>query len=146
MRSPGDLPEVGDERLKNLEQVVLKPHNLPEQLRISANEMSGQEASSISDLFAQAYVDDPLPNRILKAIRQGESLKDITVGECTEREGQVWYRGKHCVPEGDPLRLRLIQNHHDTALAGHPGYVKTFDLLDRQYYWKDMRKQVDQYV
>jgi hypothetical protein len=38
-RRPGDLPEGGDERLKNMEQVVLKPHNLPEQLRISANDV-----------------------------------------------------------------------------------------------------------
>jgi hypothetical protein len=33
-RRPEDLPEWGDERLKNMEQVVLKPHNLPEQLDI----------------------------------------------------------------------------------------------------------------
>jgi hypothetical protein len=50
------------------------------------------------------------------------------------------------VPEGDQLRLRLIQEHHDTVLAGHPGRAKSFDLLDRKYYWKDMRKKVDQYV
>jgi hypothetical protein len=145
-RRPGVLPEGGDERLKNMEHVVLKPHNRPEQLRISANDMSRQEASSISDLFAQAYEDDPLPNRILKAITQGDSLKDITVGQCTQREGQVWYRVKCYVPEGDQLWLRLIQENHDTALAGHLGRAKTFDLLDSQYYWKDMRKQVDQYV
>jgi hypothetical protein len=29
-RRPGDLPKGGDERLKNMEQVVLKPQNLPE--------------------------------------------------------------------------------------------------------------------
>jgi hypothetical protein len=143
---PGDLPEGGDERLKNMEQVVLKPHNLLEQLRISANETPGQGVPLISDLFTQAYSTDPLPNRILEAIRQGGSLKEITVAECTEQEGKVWYRGKCYVPEGDQLRLRLIQEHHDTALAGHPGRAKTFDLLDRKYYWKDMRKQVDQYV
>jgi hypothetical protein len=142
-RRPGDLPEGGDERLKNMEQVVLKPHNLPEQLRISANGMPGQEVPSIPDLFAQAYISDPLPNKILKARRQGGSLKDITIAECTEQEGQVLYRGKRYVPEGNQLRLRLIQKHHDTALAGHPGRAKTFNLLDRQYYWKDMRKQVD---
>jgi len=88
-RRPGDLPEGGDERLKNMEQVVFKPHNLPEQLRILANEMSEQEVPSISTLFAQAYSDDPLPNKILKAIRQGGSLRDITVAECTEQEGQL---------------------------------------------------------
>lgn len=32
MGRPGDLPEEGDERLKNIEQVVLKPEKLPEQL------------------------------------------------------------------------------------------------------------------
>jgi hypothetical protein len=87
-----------------------------------------------------------LPSKILKAISQGDSLKDIAVAECTEQEGQVWYRGKRFVREGDQLRLRLIQNHHDTALAGHPVRAKTFDLLERQYYWKDMRKKVDQYL
>jgi len=35
-----------------MEQVVLKPHNLPEQLRISANDLPGQEVPSISELFA----------------------------------------------------------------------------------------------
>jgi hypothetical protein len=129
-----------------MEQVVLKPHNLPEQLRVSANDVPRQEVPLISELFAQAYMDDPLRNKMVEAIRQGGSLKDITVAECTEQEGKVWYRAKCYVPEGDQLRLRLIQEHHDTALAGHPGRAKTFDLLDRKYYWKDMRKQVDQYV
>ena len=144
-RRPGDLPKGGDERLKNMEQVVLKPHNLPKQLRISASEVPVQEPLSISDLVAQAYEDDLLPKKILKVMSQRDSLRDITVAECTEQEGQVWYRGKRYVPEGDQLQLQLIKKHHDTALAGHPGRAKTVDLLDRQYYWKDMRKQVDQY-
>jgi hypothetical protein len=102
-RRPGDLPEGADERLINIEQVVLKPHNLPEQLRISASDMLEQEVPSIADLFAQAYMDDPLPKKILSAIRQGDSLQDITVAECTEQEGPVWYRGTRYVPEGDQL-------------------------------------------
>lgn len=45
--------------------------------------------------------------------------------------------------EDDQLRLQILQNHHDTTLAGHPKMAKIFDLLDRLYYWKDMQKQVD---
>jgi hypothetical protein len=142
-RRPGDLPEGGDERLQNMEQVVLKENNLPQQLRISVNDMPRQEVPSISDLFAQAYRENPLPDWIIQAIRQRDSLKEITVAECAEQEEQISYRGKHYVPEGDQLRLRLIQKHHDTALAGHPGRTKMFDLLDIQYYWKDMRTQGD---
>jgi hypothetical protein len=62
------------------------------------------------------------------------------------KDGKLSCQGKRYVPEGEQLQLRLIQEHHNTVLAGHPGRAKTFDLLDRQYYWKDMQKQVDQYV
>jgi hypothetical protein len=73
-------------------------------------------------------------------------LKEITVGECTEQDGQVGYRETQYVPEGDQSWLRLILEHHDTALSRNVGQGKTFDYLDRQYYWKEMRRQVDQYV
>jgi len=74
-----------------MEQVVLKPHNLAEQLRISANEIPVQRSPSISDLFVQAYKNNLLPSKISEAIRQGDSFKAITVAECMEQEGQVWY-------------------------------------------------------
>jgi hypothetical protein len=77
-RRPGDLPEGPDERLKNMEQVVLKPHNLPEQLCIWADCLCAQDHPSILDLFNQAYQVDPRPERIVKAIREKGSLKDIT--------------------------------------------------------------------
>ena len=64
--------------------------------------------------------------------------------ECTEQDGRIQYQGKCYVQEDDQLRLRLIQDHDDTALPAHPGRVKTFDILDGQYYRKEMRKQVDQ--
>jgi len=50
MRRPGDLPEGRDERLTNMEQVVLKPQNLPEQLRLLADSPPAQGRHSISDL------------------------------------------------------------------------------------------------
>jgi len=96
--------------------------------------------------MTEAYETDPLPGKILQAIRTNGSLKDITIAECTEQEGRIQYREKHYILESDQLRLRLIQEHHDTALAGHPGRAKMFDPLDRQDYWKNMRKQVDQFV
>jgi len=48
--------------------------------------------------------------------------------------------------DGHELRPCIIQEHHDTALAGHPGRAKTLDLLDRKYYREEMRKDVDRYV
>jgi hypothetical protein len=73
------------------------------------------------DLFNLAYQADPLPGKILKAICEGGRWREIAVAECVEKEGQEMYQGKGNVPEGDELQLQLIQEHHDTALAGHPG-------------------------
>jgi hypothetical protein len=78
------------------------------------------------------------------AICEWGRLKEITLAEYTEQDERMWYGGKCYVPEGDQLGLRLNQENHNTALAGHPGRDKMFDLLDRRYYWKDMLKQVDQ--
>jgi hypothetical protein len=89
-----------------MEQVVFKPHNLPEQLRILAYAIPIQKPASIFDLFTQAYKDDTLPNKVLKVISWGDSLNEITVAECTKQEGQVWYQGKRYVPKADQLHLR----------------------------------------
>jgi len=145
-RRPGDLPERGDERLKKIEQVVLKLQNLPRELCLLADSPPAQGGPSIADLMTDAYEPDPLSGKILEAIRTNGSLKEIMVAECTEQDGRIQYRGKYYVPERNQLQLRLIQEHHGTALAGHPGRAKTFDFLDRLYYWNDMQKQVDQCV
>jgi hypothetical protein len=104
-RRPRDLPEGGDDRLKSIEQVVLKPHNLPEKLRILGNGLPVQKRSSVFDVFNQAYPVYLLLGRIMKAKQEGGSLKEITVAECVEKDGHVLYQGKRYVPEGDELRL-----------------------------------------
>jgi hypothetical protein len=121
-----------------MEQVVLKPQNLPEQLQILANDLT--EVCSVQEQLREASGDDDLVRRILDAIRRGTSMPEITVAECSEEEGQLYYRGKRYVPDNPEIQLHLIKEHHDTPLARHPGRSKTFDLLSRRYYWKTMRK------
>jgi len=129
-----------------MEQVVLKPQNLPKELCLLADCPPAQGSPSISDLMTKAYRTDPLPGKMLEAIRTNSGLLKITVTECTEDNGRLRYRGSSSVPDSDGLHLRIIQKHHDTALAGHLGWVKTFDLLDQVYYWKEMLKDVARYV
>jgi len=64
-----------------MEEVVLKPQNLPEQLRLSADSPPALGHPSISDLVARAYETDPLPGQILEAIQTQSQLQDITIAE-----------------------------------------------------------------
>jgi len=86
-RRPGDLPEGGNERLKNMDQVGVKPQNLPEQLRLWADSPPAQGRPSISDPIMEAYETDPLPGKILEAIRTKNWLQEIIIPECIQDEG-----------------------------------------------------------
>jgi len=59
-RRPGDLSEGGDETWKNMEQGVLKPQNLPEQLHLLFDYPLIRGCPSISDPTTAAYRIDPL--------------------------------------------------------------------------------------
>jgi len=57
-------PWGGDETLKIMEQIVLKLHNLTEQLHLLADSPHIHGRPSISNHMLEAYVTDSLPGRI----------------------------------------------------------------------------------
>jgi len=105
------------------------------------------DAGWISTLLAEAYLADPFPERILGLVRNGaRQCKEISLADCKERDGRLIYWDCIYVPDHLPLRLRLLQDHHDPPAVGHPGRTKTLELLARRYYWPSMRKDVDRFV
>ena len=54
--------------------------------------------------------------------------------------------GRLYVPESNLLWMEVIQKHHDSLVARHPGYEKTLDLLQHNYYWPGMATTVKEYV
>jgi len=82
----------------------------------------------------------------MQAIWTKSGSQEITIMECMEQEGQISYRESLYTPDDDELCLGIIQRHHHTGQARHPGRAKTFDHRDREYHWKAMRNDVDRYV
>jgi len=116
-----------------MEQVVLKPQKQPEKLCLLVENPQGQGGPSISDLLTKAYVTSLPPRNILETIQNNDTLREMTVADYMAQNGRIWHREKWYILEDDHTWLRLIQKHHETALPGHLGRVKTFCLLDRQY-------------
>ncbi len=44
------------------------------------------------------------------------------------------------------LRTKVIEAHHNTPLAGHPGIAKTLELINRNYWWPSMKEVIQHYV
>ena len=74
---------------------------------------------------------------LLKSLKETESLgpKRLQKGleEWNTEQGLVLFRGKVYVPKDPELRRRIVQLHHDTLPAGHPGRWKTYELVSRNY-------------
>jgi hypothetical protein len=72
--------------------------------------------------------------------------REISLGECGRDGNRLTFRSRIFVPSYEPLRLRLMRQHHDAPVAGHPASSKTMELLSRTFYWPQMRKDVDRFV
>ena len=40
----------------------------------------------------------------------------------------------------------ILREMHNVPYAGHPGYEKTIAVVKSQYYWPDMKKEVDDFI
>ena len=56
----------------------------------------------------------------------------------------VLYRNRIYVPP--TLRPKILFEHHDSQLAGHPGRAKTIELIARDYSWPGLSTDIRRYV
>src|SRR6202012_1090738 len=59
----------------------------------------------------------------------------------------TWYKdGRRVVTGGLTAKRKIIRNHHDPPVYGHPGIRRTIELIQRHYWWPKLRTEVLQYV
>ena len=50
------------------------------------------------------------------------------------------------VPNAEDLCMQIIASHHNSPVARHPGYYKTQELIECQYYWPRLASDIREYV
>ena len=61
-------------------------------------------------------------------------------------DGLLWYKGRLYIPEKQDLKLHILEQDHDSKVAGHWGHAKTLEILTRNWYWPNMDQTVRNYV
>ena len=125
----------------------------------SSTEMAGSRIeNSLKDLLDKAY-QESIVNSIIDAKRQGlrklptkitkQSIKlameDLTVGG-SGRNTRLYVKSKIYVPDDQNLKLFLLQQHHEPAMQGHPGYKAMLRKLLENWYWPGMPRDCKQYA
>lgn len=62
----------------------------------------------------------------------------------TIHEGIIHFEGLVYVPTN--LRQKVVEQHHDPRIYGHPGVGKTMEHVRRNYYFPGMRKSVEKHI
>ena len=50
------------------------------------------------------------------------------------------------MPNAPAMRAELLVTHHDDLYAGHFGFARTLELLQRKYYWPGIRSDVKHHL
>ena len=96
-------------------------------------------------------------------IQEGEFWKEVEEAEefikeevrgAVEWQEEEWrkdrkvllWREKVYVPDSITLWEKIITKHHNSELAGHPGYTKTYELITRNYWWSRILEDIKWYV
>ena len=123
----------------------------PELFRIHALSgvmLEGEERCVLRDIRRSLLTSEPPEPTVVmarEALRsRGRGL--VRSDEWSEHEGLLLYRGKIYVPQEHDLRRRIVAQHHDSQVAGHPGRWKTLELISRNYWWPQMSRYVGLYV
>lgn len=88
-------------------------------------------------------------------VKSYESDGDIQEGLNSHKfekiDGLVYLRTQNkvlrlCVPSDYKLRTNIISSLHDSDIAAHPGVRRTFLRVAQWYYWRNMEKDIHDYV
>ena len=63
-----------------------------------------------------------------------------------DKDRLVRYLRRIFVPDALDLQLRILKYKHDHVLAGHFGQEKTWQLVERDYFWPELWHYVKDYV
>ena len=95
-----------------------EPESHPEVHLLASNSPSDVR-DPLPGLFEQAYQTDKTPSQILQAIQHGNKRHpEITLSECENLAGLLYYCNRLYVPASNDLRLHLMRAFHDTPEIG----------------------------
>jgi hypothetical protein len=119
----------------------------PELFRIHALvgvRLEGDERNILREVW-HSLKDDVQEESVAK-LWKDKGRGTIKSAEWSESDGLLMFYGKIYVPKDRDLRCRIIEQHHDTCIAGHAGHFKTLKLVSCNYWWPQMSRYIGIYV
>jgi hypothetical protein len=110
--------------------------------------LEGNEHNILQEVW-HSLRDDVQEESVAKKAR--ELWKDkgrgmVRSAEWSESDGLLMFHSKIYVPKDRELRHHILEQHHNTRIAGHSGHFKTLESVSRNYWWPQMSHYIGTYV
>lgn len=140
-------PQSGELAFDQQKQVLLGPERLQAAPTFVFPAPENQE---ILDIIRKTTAQDPVAGDILHHLQssQQSSVSSPLRSDYDRfqvRDGLLFRDQLLYVPEG-VARLAVLQNCHDSPVAGHFGIHKTVELVMRSYWWPQLRQDVKNFI
>lgn len=89
-----------------------------------------------------SYLADPTIQAILFAFKEG----GIPPKGFSLVDGLLFFKGRIYLGPNNVLKPSILHHVHNGPLGGHLGYVKTLHRIKQDFYWPDMKKDLQQYI
>jgi len=83
---------------------------------------------------------------ILSEQKDSAAAKDWMKKGWSSRDGLLYRFNRLFVPDDRSLRSEVLNEAHDVRTSGHFGTAKTIAVLNRDYYWPGLAKEVKEYI
>ena len=139
---------------------------LPDGLFISAYTLNKEEPADNTDqtllpdhLFLNT-LDLGLQTQVISSTNQNHVVSDAltalqtngtppmksALSDWQNEDGNIFYKDKCYVPDNIELQQEIVKWYHDLPPMGHPGHLKTLELLQHDYWWPGMHMFVKNFV
>jgi transposase InsO family protein len=120
--------------------------NYPHLAEDVKNRVIETDFSSIEPTLRDAIANETRDGQIDAEVGPTQMPDEMSAGWRRSEEGLLCNNHQVYIPRSDNLRERVIQGHHDTVMAGHPGIERTLENIQRGFWWPRMRRDVTEYV
>lgn len=93
------------------------------------------------EVLRKETVSLPELKALVEKIQSGNAPEHFSFAD-----GLIYFNRRVLVSASSTMKKLLLEEHHSTPLAGHPGHERTFRLLEAGFYWPKMCKEVRDFV
>ena len=96
-------------------------------------------------LTAHKVTEEPVAAAACQ-LRWDRTRGQVRTSEWGEVDGLLTFHSRIYVLDSRDLRQRIIMQYHDSRVTGHPGRMKTLELISHDYWWPQISRHVRQYT